>query len=442
MVDYYSISNYSPFNTYLNYGYNNYPMFTGNDPKYGIDTLSNTNYLQTQSNLKSDVVDFSANKQIQVDQQKQQKQLSTGAKIAIGAGIATVVAVGTDFLFCKGKHVKSLFGKNTPKTSNNGTKPNNTTHKPTNTNTTTSTPSKPQSTTSNNVTANTSSTTSNNTNITSTNGINKTNTTLFDGKSSVNISDYTPAQQRAREFTMQEDLIFSNGRHDDKYLHNISPEEIYQNAVALKYQNIRSAKYPINARYNQNIDRITGTTTNNIIVNNQNCWNYRISKAGTFKDKTIDRISLNVYPEEQLITSLDKYFATGKIKGYYKTPDRLQDWGLRHDPITIYLQEPINQNIIDDIVKISKPHIRSTENVLIGKTVSPGVAIDKSPSTQDLVNLIQEARQYDEILAHQLETSKKYGFARNPMYGDYTLQSSAGQVAAVRALLDAMAKTV
>lgn len=429
MVDYYSVSNYSPFNTYLNYGYNKYPTFRGNNPKYGVDTLSNTNYLQLQSNLKSDVAAFSADKQLQADQQKQQKQLSTGEKIAIGAGVTTALAVGADFLFCKGKHVKSLFGKNTPKTPNNGTKPNNSTPKPTNTNTTTSTPSKPQATTSNNVKA------------TST-GIPKANTTLFDGKSSVNISDYTPAQQRAREFTMQEDLIFSHGKHDDRYLHNISPEEIYQNAVALKYQNIRSAKYPINARYNQNIDRITGTTTNNIIVNNQNCWNYRISKAGTFKDKTIDRISLNVYPEEQLITSLDKYFATGKIKGYYKTPDRLQDWGLRHDPITIYLQEPINQNIIDDIVKISKPHIRSTENVLIGKTVSPGVAIDKSPSTQDLVNLIQEARQYDEILANQLETSKKYGFARNPMYGDYTLQSSAGQVAAVRALLDVMAKTV
>lgn len=436
MVDYYSVSNYSPFNTYLKY-----PMFRGNNPKYGVDTLSNTNYLQPQSNLKSDVAAFSTDKQLQADQQKQQKQLSTGAKIAIGAGVATVIAVGTDFLFCKGKHVKSLFGKNTPKTPNNGTKPNNTTPKPTNTNTTTPTPSKPQTTTSNNVTANTSSTTSNSANATST-GIPKTNTTLFDGKSSVNISDYTPVQQRARKFTIQEDLIFSHGRHDDKYLHNISPEEIYQNAVALKYQNIRSAKYSTNARYNPNIDSITETTTNNITVNNQNCWNYRISKTGTFKDKTIDRISLNVYPEEQLITSLDKYFATGKIKGYYKTPDRLQDWGLRHDPITIYLQEPITQNIIDDIVKISKPHIRSTENVLIGKTVSPGVAIDKSPSTQDLVNLIQEARQYDEILAHQLETSKKYGFARNPMYGDYTLQSSAGQVAAVRALLDAMAKTV
>ena len=115
---------------------------------------------------------------------------------------------------------------------------------------------------------------------------------------------------------------------------------------------------------------------------------------------------------------------------------------MRHDPITIYLQEPINQSIVDDIVRISKPHIRSTENVLIGKTVSPGVALDKSPSTQELMNLVQEARQYDEVLANQLETSTKFGFARNAQRGDYTLHTSAGQVAAVRALLDDMAKAV
>ena len=195
MVNYYSVSNYSPFNMNSNYGYNKYPMFKGNVSKYGMDTINNTNYLQPQSNFKSDVAAFSTDKQLQANQQKQQKQLSTGEKIAIGAGVTTALAVGADFLFCKGKHVKSLFGKNTPKTPNNGTKPNNTTPKSTNTNTTTSTPSKPQATTSNNVTANASLTTSNSANATST-GIPKANTTLFDGKSSVNISDYTPAQQR------------------------------------------------------------------------------------------------------------------------------------------------------------------------------------------------------------------------------------------------------
>ena len=259
---------------------------------------------------------------------------------------------------------------------------------------------------------------------------------MFDGQSPVNINDYTPVQQKAREFAINEGLT------EDMYSTNLSPETIYRNAVKLKYTNMRGANYKITNRYNQNIDRITGSPTSEIVVNNQNFWNYRLPKTGTFKDKSVDRISLNVYPEEQLITALDKYFTSGKVKGYYKTPEELSQWSMRHDPITIYLQEPVSQNIIDDIVKISKPHIRSTENVLVGKTVSPGVAIDISPSTQELMNLIQEARQYDEILAHQLETSKAYGFARNPQYGDYTLQTSAGQVAAVRALLDDMAKVV
>lgn len=372
-------------------------------------------------------------------------KVSTGTKVAIGAGIATALAIGADFVFCKGKHVKSIFGKT-------GNKGGSGTGKPSanQTNTTSSNTSAPVRTGATGTTGTQASNQAKTPNIqtaqqlvhTVPKAVSASNPTVFNGKSPVNISDYTPVQQRAREFSMRESLVFSHGKPDNMYLTNLSPETIYRNAVKLKYNNIRSANYKINGRYNQNIDRITGATTSEITVTNQNNWNYRIPKTITLKDKAIDRISLNVYPDEQLITLLDKYFATGKVKGYYKTPDRLGDWGLRHDPITIYLQEPVNQSIIDDVVKISKPHIRSTENVLIGKTVSPGVALDKSPSTQDLINLIQEARQYDEILAHQLETSKAYGFAHNPQYGDYTLQSSAGQVAAVRALLDDMAKAV
>ena len=37
--------------------------------------------------------------------------LSTYAKLAIGMGVTTALAIGADFLFCKGKHVKNLWGK-------------------------------------------------------------------------------------------------------------------------------------------------------------------------------------------------------------------------------------------------------------------------------------------------------------------------------------------
>ena len=43
--------------------------------------------------------------------QNEQKVFSTGNKIAIGTGIGLLLAVGADFIFCKGKHVKNLLGK-------------------------------------------------------------------------------------------------------------------------------------------------------------------------------------------------------------------------------------------------------------------------------------------------------------------------------------------
>ena len=105
---------------------------------YDFYTL-NYNY-----NNQPDTVSFSANKQIQPESKKQ--EMSTGA-IAIGAGIVTALAVGADFLFCKGKHIRSIFGKAGNKGGNGGigksnVNPTSTTHT-----TTSSTPKPPTSTT-------------------------------------------------------------------------------------------------------------------------------------------------------------------------------------------------------------------------------------------------------------------------------------------------------
>ena len=47
--------------------------------------------------------------QIQTNQEKE--VLSTYAKLEIGIGVTTAIAIGVDFLFCKGKHIKNLWGK-------------------------------------------------------------------------------------------------------------------------------------------------------------------------------------------------------------------------------------------------------------------------------------------------------------------------------------------
>ncbi len=51
---------------------------------------------------KTDTIELSQNKR---------KELSTGTKVVIGTGIALTLAIGADFLFCKGKHVKNLLDK-------------------------------------------------------------------------------------------------------------------------------------------------------------------------------------------------------------------------------------------------------------------------------------------------------------------------------------------
>ena len=40
--------------------------------------------------------------------QNVQKEFSIGNNVAIGTGIAILLAVGADLIFCKGKHIKSL----------------------------------------------------------------------------------------------------------------------------------------------------------------------------------------------------------------------------------------------------------------------------------------------------------------------------------------------
>ena len=116
-----SVTQYNPYNMYRNFGYN-YPAFRGT--AIPADTgCSNV----PQPTPQPDTVSFSAENQIQAKTKKQ--GLSTAAKVAIGVGVSAVLAVGADFLFCKGKHVKSLLGKNNKghltgkTTSGNSTKP-------------------------------------------------------------------------------------------------------------------------------------------------------------------------------------------------------------------------------------------------------------------------------------------------------------------------------
>lgn len=109
-----SVTQYNPYYMYQNFGYN-YPSYRGT-------TIPQNNYNSVpQMTLQPDTVSLSANDEIQPEQKGQ--GLSTGAKVAIGAGIATTLAIGADFVFCKGSHVKNLLGKLKGNNSNAPTSP-------------------------------------------------------------------------------------------------------------------------------------------------------------------------------------------------------------------------------------------------------------------------------------------------------------------------------
>lgn len=157
----YSQMNYYPYNMYQNGGYGyQYPVFgkglnnnlTLNTPQFDVNMYQNYGYryqypmhINTpqsnqlvstpQQNLNvqnlPNTVNFKASEQIQAKSQKE--GLSTGAKWAIGIGATIALAVGADFLFCKGKYTKNIIKKFKPDANDIKTKQANTsnTAKPT-----------------------------------------------------------------------------------------------------------------------------------------------------------------------------------------------------------------------------------------------------------------------------------------------------------------------
>lgn len=138
MVDY-SVTNCNPYDMCYDNEYCS-PSVKGvctkqcqNMPLYDFNSVD--------YNYQPDTVSFGANNQTQAETKK--RRMSIGAIIAICAGVAIALAVGADFLFCKGRHVKSIFGKAGKKGGGAGKpsgKPANTTNPatstPTNTHTT------------------------------------------------------------------------------------------------------------------------------------------------------------------------------------------------------------------------------------------------------------------------------------------------------------------
>lgn len=132
-----------------------------------------------------------------------------------------------------------------------------------------------------------------------------------------------------------------------------------------------------------NAGRITDTDINPmfaefefVTTSPQNGWSWR--KPKKLKGRSInvvDRISLNVKADKNCLRELDMLLEKGeyinskgqkvKIKvpdAYYKTPQSLDAWGTRHDPITMYFDGEVSKELEDAIAEITAKYARKPSN--------------------------------------------------------------------------------
>lgn len=280
-------------------------------------------------------------------------------------------------------------------------------------------------------------------NKTNANNLNKAEQTAASTVANTNLSNSQKASSKLAEFY---DGVASTAKAKG----NIKREQIYSdfaqraqngefkgqvlygNLFDEYYNSLRKADYPIDSKFNNKISELTEKSTPKIEVRDENNWHYRLPKnrnqqGWSTADKCVDRVSVNALTDEKLVLALDDLFSSGKVKGYYKTPNDAASWLERHDPITIYLHEIASPQVLADIEKITKPYIRSTEDVLAGNKFAPGLALEKSPQIQEIQDVIDKAAKIDPDFADSL---------RLKLSKNGKLSASSGQMHSAQELLN------
>ena len=192
------------------------------------------------------------------------------------------------------------------------------------------------------------------------------------------------------------------------------------NALCDKYyDNLRLSDYSLAESVNKNISNndIDIFIENNYVQTSEmNGWSLRTPKRvkNTYFE-SVDRISLNVKADKNLLKELDCLLETGeyitsqgkkvKIKvpdAQYKTPRFLEEWGTRHDPITMYFGDKVSKELEDALVDITQKYARTSSN---GKSLmnslegKPWIAHEAYTPASKARALYQEAQNLNPQLA-------------------------------------------
>lgn len=142
--------------------------------------------------------------------------------------------------------------------------------------------------------------------------------------------------------------------------------------------------------------------------------------------RPIATISINAHASPELVAALDHYLVEASIEVTVKYPARFDNWMDRHDPVTIYLFEELPPDVEEELVRITKPFIRSDQG-LFGRKLADGLYLGTGVSEDELLSLIARGRTIDPRLGAALE--RRFSSPGKPS------SASAGEIAAAKRVL-------
>ena len=247
--------------------------------------------------------------------------------------------------------------------------------------------------------------------------------------------------------------LLRGGIYDDDLLRlKDSPSQFYTRIRNKIYSKIRAGKdliYTSRENYKpKEFQEALFANTNGYRGTVESSWIYR-SPIGLKKQLPIvDRISLNVYQDKDLIAKLDNYLLEHCPGAKYKCPGAGKiDWNQRHDTVTIYLTEKATPKIMQDIADLVKPHIRQNPNeIMLGNKITQGAYQVLEPTKESIKPLLIKAKMmnlepefYEWLGTPDFDTGAGLFVMQN---GERVVQTSPGTVEALKRMLELFEKTL
>lgn len=145
--------------------------------------------------------------------------------------------------------------------------------------------------------------------------------------------------------------------------------------------------------------------TKRIEIYNDGTWSSRAPH--NFIDTPIERISLNVKGDAELVKKLDSYMYNTR-KFSYKLFQSPSKWADREDPITLYFSSEISDKTFNEIAEITKPYARGKINGVDKNSKTPWIDKEKYAFGNVVDELKDRAIQFDDELYWQIQSDAGY----------------------------------